>query len=132
MRRICVLSAVRIHAIVTLDYTDFSYSVVPDGVYSVLEPCLGVVNASLPVLQPVVQKLSHSRIFSLRRTTGVSSTSTPRKKRIGNSWSASGEETKPKRFHRLEDAAGLDDHVPLADVHISSNVADMGTVKECV
>ena len=65
--RICVLSAVRVSAIANLDYEDFSYSVVADGVYSVLEPCLGVINASLPVLQPVADKIGHSRMFSFLR-----------------------------------------------------------------
>lgn len=74
LNRICVLSAVRIHAIATLDYEDFSYSVVPDGIYSVLEPCLGVINACLPVLQPIVNKLTNNTLFSTgKRSMGASS-----------------------------------------------------------
>lgn len=59
--RICALSAVRIDAIATMNYDDFSYSVVADGIYSVLEPCLGVANACLPLLRPVILRLTTGR-----------------------------------------------------------------------
>ncbi|MCJ1421896.1 hypothetical protein MMC32_008263 [Xylographa parallela] len=114
---ICVLSAIRINAIATLDYTDFSYSVVPDGIYSVLEPCLGVINASLPILQPVVNKLSKGLLTFTRGSTAGSSLNL-KAKRNGPSWVGHrSEDTMPKRFQRLDDGHCLDDHVPLTEIH---------------
>lgn len=39
------------------DLTDFTYTVVPGACWSVLEPALGVVNACLPTIRPVLQKV---------------------------------------------------------------------------
>jgi hypothetical protein len=58
------MSIARIYAIATMDFNDFSYTVVSDGIFSALEPCLGVVNTCLPVLQPVALKISQ-RFISL-------------------------------------------------------------------
>ena len=119
--RICILSAIRINAIATLDYTDFSYSVVPDGIYSVLEPCLGVINTSLPVLQPVVNKLSKGLVSLTRGSTAGNSLNVEGKKN-GSSWvSSRRQEIKPKRFQRLDNDRSLDDHVPLKEVRIPPN-----------
>ena len=43
--------------IIRLDKTDITYNIVLDGIWTFLEPALGVVNACLPVLQPVLPKV---------------------------------------------------------------------------
>ena len=73
--RICIISIVRIDAINRLDYSDITYSVVLDSICTGLEPTLGVINACLPLLQPVVSKCSGSTLFSwsrLRSSVGTS------------------------------------------------------------
>ncbi|KAK0515948.1 hypothetical protein JMJ35_001982 [Cladonia borealis] len=57
---ICIISIVRIDAINRLNYSDITYSVVLDSICTALEPTLGVINACLPLLQPVVSKCSGS------------------------------------------------------------------------
>lgn len=121
--RICVLSAVRIKSIVDLDLLDFSYSVVPDGVYSVLEPCLGVINASLPVLQPVTEKLATSKLFSRLKGSLMSSSRNQQPKKASD-WSVPrSESSEPGAFHRLDDQRSTDDHVPLTEVVVTPNRA---------
>lgn len=56
LRRICGLSAARIKSVLSLDPLDFTYSVVPDLVFGALEIELGIVNACLPILRPLVRK----------------------------------------------------------------------------
>lgn len=117
-----MLSAVRIHAIATLDYLDFSYSVVPDGVYSVLEPCLGVINASLPVLQPIAEKMSHSRIFSLLRGSSLFSSYNRRGKQNNSDWSdPPRNDLAPGPFRRLDDRRDMDDNIPLREAQMPSS-----------
>jgi hypothetical protein len=94
---------------------NFSQSVVADGVYSALEPCLGVVNACLPVLQPVSNKISTSRLFSTFKSSTSKSTSY-----------SNGTESKPAtigsgpkaKFRRMDEETGTftDDEYPLTDV----------------
>jgi hypothetical protein len=93
-----------------MDYNDFSYSVVPDGIYSALEPCLGVANACLPVLQPVAAKMTHSRLFSY-----IFTTSKPRNQsgyhndsdNYGNS-ELHGDLSRPYRFKRFSQSNSQD------------------------
>lgn len=61
--RICVISLVRVIYVRTLDLTDFMYSSANLFSWSMLEPTLGIVNACLPVMQPVFQKLVESGIL---------------------------------------------------------------------
>ena len=121
LNRICVLSAVRIKSIVDLDLLDFSYSVVPDGVYSVLEPCLGVINASLPVLQPVTERLASSRLFSRLKGSLISSSRNQQAQNAGD-WSVPlSESSKSGGFQRLDDQRSTDDQVPLTEVVVTPN-----------
>ena len=72
---ICIISIIRIDAINRLNYSDITYSVVLDSIFTALEPTLGVINACLPLLQPVVSKCSSSTMFSwsrLRSSVGTS------------------------------------------------------------
>jgi len=112
---ICILSAVRIHSIATLDYLDFSHSVVADGVYSVLEPYLGTINACLPLLQPIVNKFTTTRIWTSLRGTSRGAVT-----RESNSdhLATIGSDVKNGRFRHLdeESTASKDDQYPLTTV----------------
>lgn len=73
---ICIVSIVRIVSIKQLNLnSDVSYDAVLDTICSALEPTLGVVNACLPILQPVASKLSDGMILAwskLRSSGGTS------------------------------------------------------------
>lgn len=61
---ICVFGVLRVHTLVQLDLEDLSYGVGNLAIYSLLEPILGLVGCCLMVLQPVISKLTMSRIWS--------------------------------------------------------------------
>jgi hypothetical protein len=98
-----------------MDLVDFTYASADLAVWSVLEPTLGVVNASLPVLRPIIARIFSSPAFdwarsvsSSRRTQGTGegsdrSKQTPlwRDKRQSNSEGS-------KHFKRIPDAYPLD------------------------
>ena len=65
--RICVFSVLRVHTLVQLDFEDLSYGVGNLAIYSLLESILGLVGCCLMVLQPVISKLTMSRIWSVER-----------------------------------------------------------------
>ena len=60
---ICVISLLRVIVISRLNLADFTYATAPIGIWSQLEPALGVVNASLPILRPIFKEISKSRVF---------------------------------------------------------------------
>ncbi|KAF1992982.1 hypothetical protein P154DRAFT_382808, partial [Amniculicola lignicola CBS 123094] len=57
---ICVISIIRCHTINHLDFLDVTHGVVLDMICTTLEPTLGIINACLPLLQPVVSKVPGS------------------------------------------------------------------------
>lgn len=66
LNRICGLTAARIKSVLELDPLDFTYSVVPDLIFGALEIELGIVNACLPILRPLVRKVFGSDSTFLR------------------------------------------------------------------
>ncbi|MCJ1287042.1 hypothetical protein MMC26_006389 [Xylographa opegraphella] len=56
---IIIITGLRIQALSEVDPKDPTYTTGHIGVYSVLEPTLGLINACLPVLQPVINHLSN-------------------------------------------------------------------------
>ncbi|KAF2260595.1 hypothetical protein CC78DRAFT_472559, partial [Lojkania enalia] len=59
---ICIISIARVVAIKKLNFADVTYDIVLDNTTTALEPTLGVINACLPLLKPVVSKLSGMQI----------------------------------------------------------------------
>ena len=55
--RICIITVLRIVSVTNLDLNDISYSGIDDAILSELEPCLGIINACLPVIPPVVSQI---------------------------------------------------------------------------
>lgn len=64
---ICVFGVLRVHTLVRLNLEDLSYGVGNLAIYSLLEPILGLVGCCLMVLQPVISKLTLSRIWSVEQ-----------------------------------------------------------------
>ena len=58
---VCIITLLRVVAVVQLNgnMSDITYSVVDDSIYSTIESTLGITNACLMVLRPVVEKLRH-------------------------------------------------------------------------
>ena len=54
-RSVCVVSGIRLRAIYSLDLINITSSVVDLGFWTALEPLLGIINACLPMLQPIVK-----------------------------------------------------------------------------
>ena len=54
---ICIISLLRVISITQWDLDDVAYSSTEVSIYSVLEPCLGVVNACLPTIQPALKRI---------------------------------------------------------------------------
>ncbi|KAL9062620.1 MAG: hypothetical protein Q9161_009779 [Pseudevernia consocians] len=55
---VCIVSILRVVAIHKLSTVDLSYTSVSDGVWSILEPSLGIVASCLPIMQPVLSRRS--------------------------------------------------------------------------
>ena len=111
-RRICAISIVRIVATKRLSLNaDVTYDNVTDDITTALEPTLGVINACLPVLQPVLSKLSGttSLVWSKWRASGAG-TSHERLRNKGTT-SERIDDLEPRKFHRLPA-----DIYPLTDV----------------
>lgn len=60
---VCLFGVLRVHTLVRLNLDDLSYGVGNLAIYSLLEPLLGLVGCCLMVLQPVISKLTQSRIW---------------------------------------------------------------------
>ena len=108
---ICVVSIIRIVAIKRLNLdSDVSYDAVLDSFVSSLEPTLGVINACLPILQPVISKISDGTNLAWSKLT--SSDNTPRE---GSRYQGTPLEplikSKSQRFRRLPA-----DLYPLTDI----------------
>ena len=58
LSRICILSGVRLKFVLAIDYSDFTYTIVDFAIFGALEPLLAIISACLPILQPVLAKLS--------------------------------------------------------------------------
>ncbi|OJK01626.1 hypothetical protein ASPACDRAFT_116530 [Aspergillus aculeatus ATCC 16872] len=50
---VCVMSGIRIKALIQLDQNDFTFTVLDDCLYGLLEISLGIINACLPFLRPL-------------------------------------------------------------------------------
>ncbi|KAI1763407.1 hypothetical protein GGR53DRAFT_531632 [Hypoxylon sp. FL1150] len=61
---ICGLTAARIESILDLDLHDLTYSNVPDLLFGALEIELGIINACLPILGPLVKNFRPGPAFS--------------------------------------------------------------------
>lgn len=103
---ICIISILRIVSIQNLNEADFTYSVSLIGIWSFLEPSLGIVSACLPVMQPVLSKISTASVISWTKNLG-SKNATSKAQFWGNGGSGSTEriDSRPKKFQRLEDAS---------------------------
>ncbi|KAL1846918.1 hypothetical protein Plec18170_008886 [Paecilomyces lecythidis] len=53
---VCAIAALRVVAIARINTADMSYSIVYHAIWSALEPCLSIIGACLPVLEPIVSK----------------------------------------------------------------------------
>ena len=51
--RVCVVSGIRLNAVYSLDVQNITSTVGDLGFWTALEPLLGIINACLPMLQPI-------------------------------------------------------------------------------
>lgn len=65
---VVIISILRIQALTKLKLDDLQYNSFYTDLYSVLEPCIAVVTACLPVMQPLYAKLASYEIISSLRS----------------------------------------------------------------
>lgn len=70
---ICAITLLRVCWLRQWDLKDLTYTVTPGAIWSILEPSLGVINANLPVMTPVIRKVLCLPNISETRATGYSS-----------------------------------------------------------
>ncbi|KAJ5584027.1 uncharacterized protein N7459_003827 [Penicillium hispanicum] len=78
---VCAASIIRLHFLTFLkDDIDISWTISNVYVWSTVEPCVGIVCACLPVLQPIIRSAMRMEylIYIRRRMTGVRKPSTKR------------------------------------------------------
>ena len=82
---VCVISVLRIVSISELDLLDFTYTSSLDGIWSILEPSLGITAASLPIMQPLLSKMNALKSTLFSKTGGNTQRSLrASSKKIGN------------------------------------------------
>ncbi|KAL5340234.1 hypothetical protein BJX70DRAFT_397001 [Aspergillus crustosus] len=54
----CVISALRISVLPTMDFTDITYTIPKANIFSGIEPCLAVILASVPMMRPLLGRTS--------------------------------------------------------------------------
>ncbi|KAF2197695.1 hypothetical protein GQ43DRAFT_337432, partial [Delitschia confertaspora ATCC 74209] len=54
---ICVVSLLRVLYISRMDIHDFHYTYAGLGMWSIVEPQLGIINACMPVMRPLLNQL---------------------------------------------------------------------------
>lgn len=59
--RTCVISALRISVLSTMDFTDITYTIPLANIFSGLEPCLAIVLASVPMMRPLLGQSAYSQ-----------------------------------------------------------------------
>ncbi|MCJ1230933.1 hypothetical protein MMC12_007607, partial [Toensbergia leucococca] len=104
----CAISVVRIVAVTSWDFSDFSYGLGKVAYWSILEPALGVMNCCLPVLPPVFSKLSGTCTWIY----GRSMSSYGNSKRLGDVKTG-----RMRRFRTLDDG-----NYPLTDASIANGI----------
>ncbi|EGC48477.1 integral membrane protein [Histoplasma capsulatum var. duboisii H88] len=52
----CVVSAVRIHTLSSMDFADITYSIPPANIFSGLEPSVAVTLSCIPLLRPLLRR----------------------------------------------------------------------------
>ncbi|KAL1597051.1 hypothetical protein SLS60_008633 [Paraconiothyrium brasiliense] len=54
MARTCIISALRISVLSSMDFADITYTIPKANIFSGVEPCLAVVLASVPMMRPLL------------------------------------------------------------------------------
>ncbi|KAI5927096.1 hypothetical protein F4810DRAFT_652294 [Camillea tinctor] len=110
---ICVVSFLRVLWAYTWDLNDFTYTVTPGAIYSVIEPTLGVVNACLPTIKPAIKK-----VFG----PGALAWGSKDRSRKGYVYSGRRQdpEARPASSSLHHTFAGFDDSIPLTNVQAES------------
>ena len=60
---ICLLCGIRLKFVLELDPSDPTWTVVNFGLFGAIEPMLGIISASLPILPPVILKLKDGLVL---------------------------------------------------------------------
>lgn len=67
---VCAVTAFRIHYDLTLDTRDVTWTASPILLFSVTEPCLGILAGCLPIISPIFTRASRKLRYGLSHMTG--------------------------------------------------------------
>lgn len=107
--RICIITLLRVTYIARMNLLDFSYASVDLAIWSILEPTLGILNASLPVLRPVGSHIFESHALTWARNsfrsllTQISTRGGTENSGSGRSWPRLSKKSTRDSFLRLGD-----------------------------
>lgn len=111
--RICIITILRIKYLNDLDLHNITYSIAPEGLFTLLEPTLGIISACLPVVRPVLNKLSKNAPIPSTEQYGSKSARAASARHSSHGQNGG---FAPKRFQRLDDYA-----YPLTDTYRNFN-----------
>ena len=115
--RICIVTILRIKYLNDLDLHNITYSIAPEGLFTLLEPTLGIISACLPAIRPVINKLSRNApIPSSEQYGSKAARSASARPSARHSSHGQNSGFAPKRFQRLDDYA-----YPLTDTYRNFN-----------
>ncbi|KAF2448831.1 hypothetical protein P171DRAFT_518282 [Karstenula rhodostoma CBS 690.94] len=72
----CVISALRISVLSTMDFADITYTIPKANIFSGLEPCLAVVLACIPMMRPLLGRSAATPLGSSKTRVNSGSQST--------------------------------------------------------
>lgn len=117
---ICIISVLRMKSLLTVSYTDITYSVVDALIWSMLEPALGIALACMPIIRPLF-----SKIFPDRLTSRSKSKTSSKNSMLAPKGDA-------KNFQRIQDQSGYalgplrpDNMTSTYDTHLKSHQEDI-------
>ncbi|KAI0854457.1 hypothetical protein F5Y00DRAFT_267616 [Daldinia vernicosa] len=104
---ICIITSLRIWTHARLPLSEIPYQIAEDGIWAILEPCLGIINACLPLLRPLGTRFSSVLTWGMFSNKACSS-----RKSAGTDFDRSQQERGEARGNRV--------CIPLHEVSIST------------
>lgn len=111
---ICCITAVRLKFINEIDVLDVQYSQIKFNIFAALEPLLGIINACLPVMPPLIAKFSRGSAFRSTVSKGTLQKGSLSSSELKNYGSRKGvgmasSASTGRNFERLDDEYPLND-----------------------
>ncbi|KAL9121350.1 MAG: hypothetical protein Q9187_002089 [Circinaria calcarea] len=100
---VCIISILRITSILSISPSDITYTSFGTDIYSIIEPCLGITSACLPVLRPLWDRCVPARFLRTKLSGGKLKDNSKKIARANGMPAASGHKHSMSDFERLND-----------------------------